>query len=93
MLFKYAQWRNWQIILNKVCIAAIMAVHIDLAVKFILSSTTAETVKEFAFIYVFGYFSMFYELFAKFTEIDGTGNLETNYQPVGREEEERSKET
>ena len=59
-MFKYDQWRNWQIILSKICLAAIMAVHIDLAVKFILSSTTAETVKEFAFIYVFGYFSMFY---------------------------------
>ena len=43
--------------------------------------------KEFAFIYIFGYFSLYYELFAKFTDIDGTANLETNYQPVGTKEE------
>ena len=67
-----------------------MAMHIDLAANFILSDEVADALKEFAFVYVFGYFSLFYELFAKFTEIDGTGNLETNYQLVGSEEEEES---
>ena len=88
ILFKYAQWRDWQIVLNKISLAAIMAMHIDLAANFILSDEVADALKEFAFVYVFGYFSLFYELFAKFTEIDGTGTLETNYQLVGSEEEE-----
>ena len=93
ILFKYAQWRDWQIILNKISLAAIMAMHIDLAANFILSDGTADALKEFAFIYVFGYFSLFYQLFAKFTEIDGTGNLETNYQLVGPEPEEEEQKS
>ena len=88
MLFKYVQWKNWQIILNKACLFAILAVHINMASELILSQTTPEQLKEFAFIYVFGYFSFFYEIFSKFTEIDGTGNLETDYHPVGTENED-----
>ena len=88
MLFKYVQWKNWQIILNKVSLFAILAIHINIASTLIVSQTTPEKLKEFAFIYVFGYFSLFYELLAKFTEIDGTGNFETDYHPVGTEIEE-----
>ena len=88
MMFKYVQWKNWQIILNKVSLFATLAIHINIASTLTVSQTTPETLKEFAFIYVFGYFSLFYELLAKFTEIDGTGNFETDYHPVGTEIEE-----
>ena len=37
---------------------------------------------------MFGHFSLFYELFAKFTEIDGTSHMETNYHPLGTGKEE-----
>ena len=60
--------------------------------RIILDPTYPEVVKEFIFIYAFGYFSLYYELYAKFTEIDGTGNLQTNYQQVGTEEESDEEE-
>ena len=44
--------------------------------------------KEFSFIFVFGYFSLYYEIFAKFTEIDGTGNLNTDYHPLKANDDE-----
>ena len=87
VLFKYARWRNWQIVCCKISLGAVMILHIDLASNVILSESTPETLKEFAFIYVFGYFSLYYELFAKFTDIDGTASLKTNYEPVERQEE------
>ena len=92
VLFKYVEWKNWQIILTKISLIAAMIVHIDLAAKFILDPNTPETLKEFIFIYVFGYFSLYYEFVAKFTDIDGTGNLKTSYQPVGGESEKENHE-
>ena len=37
VLFKYARWRNWQIILTKIFLVAMMALSIDLVGKMILS--------------------------------------------------------
>ena len=69
-----------------------MVIQIDFTDHVILDSGYPDLVKDFIFIYVFGFFALFSELFAKFTDIDGTGNLETNYQPAGTEEEEEKEE-
>ena len=45
VLCKYAQWRNWQIILSKLCLVGLMAICIDLAGKFILSESTPGVIK------------------------------------------------
>ena len=87
LLFRYARWKNWQIVLQKVLLAILLVIMIYFADRVILDPTYPEVVKEFIFIYAFGYFSLYYELYAKFTEIDGTGDLRTNYQPLAAEEE------
>ena len=60
VLFKYVQWKNWHIVLTKIALTGVLSSHIDLAANFILDQQVPGALKEFGFIYVFGYFSLFY---------------------------------
>lgn len=46
--------------------------------------------KDFFFVYIFGTFSLYYEIYNKITELDGTGELNFHYTNVKQalEEEE-----
>ena len=54
VLFKHAQWKKWQVLLNKICLVAIGVMHMHLVAEFIQQTPSPETLKELTL--VFGYF-------------------------------------
>ena len=88
VLIKDTLWAKWQVILTKLTLLAAMVALIYITMVIIRKSDVAEQMKDFFFVYIFGVFSLYYELYNKITELDGTGELHSHYTNIKQESEE-----
>ena len=81
------RWKKWHIILCKFnLLIAEIAVFISFGDLVIFKILMPETMKEFAFAFVFGMFATNFEIFARISALDGTDSLKYEYEVVSDEE-------
>ena len=87
VLLRRIQWERWQLIIMKIGLVVSAMGYILFAGDVIIyMKNVPAAFIDFIFIYIFGLFSLSYEFFGKFTEIDGTGNLQYHYTAVSEDE-------
>ena len=90
-------WKKWQIICCKVTLMVASLSYFYIAMSLIIvglpesygvTPEVTEKLIELSFLYVFGLFSFYYEIFNKLTDLDGTADLRYHYSILPKDESE-----
>lgn len=97
IIFAYCKYKRWQAVVFKLTVLIGLLVYVVLAAYFMKNSFNAlpitadkqDTLKEFFFLYIFGLFTLYMEIFAKANDVDGSSQLQYHHQInyEGNEEE------
>ena len=82
ILIRNTLWKQWQVIIIKLELLVAMIAIIFVVLVVVRSENFPEQLKEFIFVFVFGNFSLYYEIYNKITEIDGTNELNFHYTNI-----------
>lgn len=88
MILAYCRYSRWQVIVSKISLLFGCFAYLILAAHFMrnafsgipISEEQQEPLKEFFFLYIFGLFTLYLEIFAKMSDLDGTSDLNYYYQ-------------
>ena len=95
VILAYCKYNKWQVIIFKLTVFCCLLLYLVLAAYFLTNSFIAtqipkeneEALKEFFFLYVFGLFTLYLEIFIKVSDLDGTSDFQYHYHFNYNEEE------
>lgn len=82
MCLSRLNWKRYQVLGAKFTFMFSMIIYLMIALVFMRMSqevSELESVSEYFFLYVFGLFAFVLEIYAKLTDLDGSGDLSYKY--------------
>ena len=86
IIIAYAKFKKWQTIVFKLGICVGLLAYLIMATYFMMHKflgvpdSLNDTIKDLFFLYVFGLFTMYYEIYSKISDLDGTSDQQYHYR-------------
>ena len=86
IIIAYAKFKSWQTVVFKLGICLGLLAYLIMATYFMMHhfpgvpDSLNDTMKDLFFLYVFGLFTMYYEIYSKISDLDGSSDQQYHYR-------------